>query len=109
MATATVTPTTGAALRKVFALLEDNFNIEGGHYLNEMSDDTVAKATGISADAVKNYRVAAFGKLKPPTELDTAIRDLRELETLYLNTEKLMKDKLADLQARIRNIQKRFD
>lgn len=104
-----ITSTTVTAMRKVFSLLEDNFNAQEGAYLHGYSDETIAKETGISVDAVKKYRVDGFGKLKPPTELYKAIQDLRELETLFLRTESEMKEKLKDLQARIRNIQKRFD
>jgi predicted transcriptional regulator len=109
MATSTVTPATGTALRKVFSLLEDNFNATEGVYLHGFSDESIAKETGISAEAVKNYRTAAFGKLKPPSELYKAVQDLADLETLFLKTESEMKEKLKDLQARIRLIQKRFD
>lgn len=109
MATTQLTPTTVAAMRKVFSLLEDNFDPTAGRYLHEYSDARIAKETNISEDAVKKYRTDGFGKLKPPSELQIAINDLRELEGLFLRYESEVKDKLKDLQARIRNLQKRFD
>ncbi len=103
------TPATGQALRKVFLSLEDNFDAEAGCYKNDYSDERIAKETGISPEAVKNYRVSAYGKLKPPTDLVLIERDLRELETLFLKTENEMKAALKDLRARIGTIQRKFD
>ena len=109
LAAANPTPATGQALRKVFQLLEDNFDTDAGCFKNDYGDERIAKETGISLDAVKNYRTSAFGKLKPPTDLVLIERDLRELESLYLKTESEMKSALKDLQARMRNVQRRFD
>lgn len=103
------TPATGAALRKVFALLEDHFDTDAGRFRNDYDDARIAKETGISLDAVKNYRVAAFGKLKPPTELHNIQTQLRELEALYLKTEAEMKAGVKDLKARLLNLQRKFD
>jgi hypothetical protein len=103
------TPATGQALRKVFALLEDNFDTDAGQFRNDYSDERIAKETGISIDAVKNYRVSAFGKLKPPTELYNIQAQLRDLETLYLKTETEMKAGLKDLKARVAAVQRKFD
>ncbi len=78
MATAQITPTTVSAMRKVFAALEDNFDAEKGEYLHGYSDERIAKETGISVDGVKKYRIDGFGKLRPPSELDTLKRWIGE-------------------------------
>ena len=109
MATPSVTPVTVAAMRKVFALLEDNFDPEKGLFLHGYSDERIAKETGISADGVRKYRVDGFGKLKAPTELDKARSDLSELEALFLKTEGEMRAAIKDLKARIQTLQRRFD
>lgn len=109
LAAANPTPATGLALRKVFQLLEDRFDTDAGQYLEGYSDERVAKETGISQDAVKNYRISAFGKLKPPSEFHALTQQLRELETLYLQTDQTMKDGLKDLKAKISNMQRKFD
>lgn len=103
------TQATGVALRKVFSLLEDQFDIGEGQYRNDYSDDRIAKETGISVDAVKSYRVSAFGKIKPPTELYSLQIQVRDLEELYLKTENEMKSALKDIRAKLTHLQRRFD
>lgn len=110
MSTATkITPVTGQALRKVFQLLEDNFNAGDGIYLHEYDDARIAKETGVSENAVKEYRLAAFGKLRPPTELHKCKMDLDELEALFLKTDGEFRTQIKDLKQRILQIQRRFD
>lgn len=109
MTVAKITPTTGAALRKVFALLEDNFDADVGMYKDGWSDERIAKETQVSPNAVKEYRTSAFGKLKPPTELHKISQDLRELETLFLKTENEFREKIKDLKARVLLMQRKFD
>jgi hypothetical protein len=104
-----VTGPAAQALRKVFQLLEDNFNATDGQYLHGYDDDRVAKETGISVNAVKDYRTSAFGKLKAPTELWQAKQDLAALETEYLKMENDFKAKLKDLNQRILQLQRMFD
>lgn len=103
------TPATGQALRKVFQLLEDQFDTENGCYRDDYGDERIAKETGISVDAVKNYRVSAFGKLKPPSELHVVRAQVRDLEELYLKTEQEMKASLKEIKTKLLAIQKRFD
>lgn len=109
MATRNITPTTGAALRKVFQLLEDNFDSTNGQFLNLYDDARIAKETGVSINAVKEYRTAAFGKLKPPSELEILKHELGELETFFLKTESEMKERIKDAHQRILQIQRKFD
>lgn len=105
----TVTPTTGQALRKVFQILEDNFDAGEGQYLHGYDDARVAKETGISETAVKEYRTSAFGKLKPPTELHKVKQELADLETGFLKIDAEFREKLKDLKQRVMQLQKRFD
>lgn len=109
MATQSITPTTVSAMRKVFAALEDNFDTEKGVYLHGYSDDRIAKETGISVDGVKKYRIDGFGKLKPPTELDSVKREVEELEGLFLKLESDLRAGLKDVKARILTLQRQFD
>lgn len=107
--TQTITPTTVSAMRKVFALLEDNFDADKGQYLAGYSDERISKETGISIDGVKKYRVDGFGKLQPPTELNAMKRDLEELERLFLTFESEHKAAVKDLRARMLQMQRKFD
>lgn len=109
MSTVKVTPITGQALRKVFALLEDNFDAGQGQYLHGYDDERVAKETGISLQAVKEYRTSAFGKLQPPTELHKAKQDLDALETAFLKMDSEMRGQIKDLRQRIQILQRKFD
>jgi len=107
--TQNVTPITVTAMRKVFALLEDNFDAVKGQYLSGYSDDRIAKETGISVEGVKKYRIDGFGKLQPPSELHLVQQQLSELETLFLQTESDMKAQIKDIKQRILQMQRRFD
>lgn len=109
MATQNITPLTVSAMRKVFALLEDNFDPEKGAYLHGYSDETIAKETGISVDGVKKYRVDGFGKLRPPTELSQLQQDLAELEKLALQLDNDLRAGVKDIKQRILTLQRKFD
>jgi hypothetical protein len=109
MTVAKITPVTGQALRKVFALLEGNFDPGEGQYLHGYDDGRVAKETGISEQAVKEYRVNAFGKLKAPTELHKLKQDLDGLETAFLKLDSEMRNGIKDLRQRILILQRKFD
>lgn len=109
MATQSLTPVTVSAMRKVFALLEDNFDPEKGVYLHGYSDERIAKETNISTDGVKKYRVDGFGKLKPPTEIYKIQQDIAELEKLALQLDNDLRAGLKDVKARILNLQRKFD
>lgn len=109
MSTPSVTPVTVAAMRKVFALLEDYFDASNGIYKNGYSDKKIATETGLSVEAVKKYRVDGFGKLQAPSELITLRQQIDELETLFLKTETDIKAQIKDARARILQLQKGFD
>jgi hypothetical protein len=96
-------------MRKVFALLEDNFDPEKGVYLHGYSDDRIAKETNISVEGVKKYRVDGFGKLKAPTELCKIQQDIAELEKLALQLDNDLRAGLKDIKARVQNLQRKFD
>lgn len=109
MAAPAITPLAGKALRQVFQLLEDHFDADAGAYRNEYSDEWIAKESNISKEAVKQYRVNAFGKIKPPSEIETLRRELRELESFALSAENEMKNKAKDLNLRLSALERRFD
>lgn len=104
-----ITPVTGQALRKVFQMLEDNFDAGEGQFLHGFDDARIAKETGVSEAAVKEYRTTAFGKLKPPTELHKAKMDIEELESLFLRTEGEIRQQIKDIKQRVLQIQRKFD
>lgn len=109
MAAPQITQVTGLALRKVFQLLEDQFDIEQGCYKNGYSDEKIAKETNISKDAVKQYRTQAFGKIKPPTEMMEMRQELQEIETLALQLDNDLRQKLKDFRLRLGAIERKFD
>jgi len=109
MSTQNITAVTVSAMRKVFALLEDNFDPEKGVYLHGYSDDRIAKETNISVEGVKKYRVDGFGKLKAPPELCKIQQDIAELEKLALQLDNDLRAGLKDIKARVQNLQRKFD
>jgi transposase len=87
-----------------------NLDADKGQYNAGYSDDKVAKETGISLETIKKTRIdGGFGKLRPPTELDQAKRQLDELETAFLRMDSELRNGIKDLKARILQLQKRFD
>lgn len=109
MASPNITAVTVSAMRKVFALLEDNFDPDKGIYLHGYSDERISKETNISMEGVKKYRIDGFGKLKTPTEIDKLQQDIAELEKLALQLDNDLRAGLRDVKARIATIQKKFD
>jgi hypothetical protein len=109
MPTPAFSPASVAALRKVFAALEDYFDVDNGCYKAGNSDEKIAKTCGVSADAVKKYRTEAFGKLAAPSEFYDIQRDLRAVEALFLKLDVELKDSIKDLKARLSNVQRKFD
>lgn len=109
MAAPAITPTSGQALRKVFQALEDYFDADAGQYRDGWSDERIAKDTGISKDAVKGYRVNAFGKIKPPSEMILLRQELREIETLALQLDNDLRQKTKDFALRLAAIERKFD
>lgn len=109
MASTTITPAVARATRKMYQLLEDNFDPNAGNYLHGYSDERVAKECDISIDAVKTHRASAFGKLKPPNEIELLRREIDDLQTFALKTESEIKAKLRDVSQRLLTLQKRFD
>lgn len=104
-----ITPTTAQAQRKVFQLLEDNFDTGDGQYLHGYDDARIAKETNISENAVKEIRTGAFGKLKPPTDFHKLKMDLDQVETAFLKLDNEFRAQIKDLKARVQIMQRRFD
>lgn len=104
-----ITQVTGIALRKVFQLLEDQFDADAGCYRNGYSDEQIAKETSISKEAVKQYRIQAFGKIKPPSEMMVMQQELQEIETLALQLDNDLRQKLKDFRLRLSSLERRFD
>ena len=104
-----ITQKAGKALREVFRLLETHFDADQGCYLNDYSDERIAKETDISKDAVKKYRIEAFGKIKPPNDIYLLRQELRELETFALQTENDMRQRLKDINLRLTAMERKFD
>ena len=97
------------SLRKVFQLLEDQFDDENGVYRNDYSDKRIADETGISENTVKQHRTQAFGKLRPPTELHQMQQELKEIETLTLQLDNDLRRKVKDFELRLSRFAKKFD
>lgn len=108
MSNVTITPAVAKAMRRLYQILEDNFDPEAGQYLEGYSDERVAKECEISLDAVKHHRSSAFGKLKPPSELAILQREVEELQKLALQTDTEMRAKIKEINNRLVQLQKRF-
>lgn len=98
-----------AAIRKVFQLLEDNFDDQEGRYKNGYSDERIAKETGLSITAIHDHRVGAFGKIKPPSELKALRTELEELQRLYIKSDEEYRKQLDDLRRRIKAVESKYD
>jgi hypothetical protein len=104
-----ITPAVARATRKLFQLLEDNFDAEKGAYLHGYSDERVAKECELSVEAVKQHRANAFGKLRPPSELHLLKMEVDELQRFALQTENDMRAKLKELNAKLSSLLRKFD
>lgn len=109
MSTATMTPLAAKAMRRLFQLLEDNFNAETGEYIGDYSDAKIAQECEISEDAVKKHRTAAFGKLQPPSELQKLKLDLDDLTKFALQNDNEIRARLKELSARAASMLRKFD
>lgn len=59
-----------AARRDALAWLDEAFNIEQGRFRAGVSDETIGKEVGLSADAVAQLREEFYGPIKRPAEYD---------------------------------------
>lgn len=59
-----------AAKRDALAWIDEAFNTERGQYKAGVTDETIAKETALSVEAVKKLREEFYGPLKVPTELE---------------------------------------
>jgi hypothetical protein len=108
MSSVAITPAVAKAMRRLYQILEDNFDPEAGQYLEGYSDERVAKECEISLEAVKHHRTSAFGKLKPPNELALLQREVDELQKFALQTEGDMRAKIKELNNKLIQFQKRY-
>jgi len=103
------TAAAGKATRRVFQLLEDHFDEAEGRYKEGWGDDKIAKETGLSITAVHDHRVAAFGRIKPPSELKELKRELEEVQRLYLKSDEEFKASVNRLKAKIKALEAKYD
>lgn len=102
-------PLASRAVRQCFQLLEDHFDEADGRYRDGYSDERISKETTLSITAVHDHRVAAFGKIKPPSELKELRRELEELQRLYLTMDQDFKAKLEELKRKIKAVGDKYD
>jgi hypothetical protein len=68
------------AQARLMRLLTDFFDGDAGAYINDYSDERVAKEVGLSLSVVEAFRREAFGDLKEPKELQAIKDDVTMLE-----------------------------
>lgn len=82
------------AQARAFSMLGEAYDEQAGRYRPDQSDATIAKASGLSPDAIAKFRVALYGEFKADPELAKLSEDLQALR-------ELMKSQLADFEARL--------
>lgn len=102
------TPSAIKAQVRMVQLLGDQFDAEAGAYAEGFSDERIAKDTGLSVDAVREYRIAGFGELREPDELRSIHSDIQALEKLFLETMAPLQQELAGMKARVAEMRGRF-
>jgi hypothetical protein len=64
-------------IRKAMALIEGNFDVDNGTWLEGWSDDKLAEEVGIARNVAFMMREDAFGALKRPPELDQLLSEVK--------------------------------
>lgn len=103
--------TSPAAMRaqvEMITLLQTHFDPERGAYALGWSDEAVAKKSGISRDAVVEYREAGFGKLKEPPEIQLLKNDLAAAKSLLDETTTSLRNEIDAITRRLADVSKRW-
>lgn len=108
MSTTAPTPAALAAQGRMHRLLDDHFDVAKGCFAADWNDARVAKETGIAESMVGEYRKAAFGELRMPTEIEALQRDLAALSSLALESRAEFDQQLAQLRARVAEVARKF-
>ena len=74
-------PNSLKAMRRLYALLEENFDAERGAWRSDSSDQRLAADTGLSVETVVRVRREAYGELKNP-ELQKLAADIESVAGL---------------------------
>lgn len=70
-----------SAKRAAMQWLDEAFDVTKGQYNSGVSDDTIAKETGLAPAKVKELREEFYGALKVPSELDALMREMAGIYT----------------------------
>lgn len=93
-----------AAMKATIAmndLLAAHFDSKNGRYVAGWSDEKIAKEAGLGLKSVAEYRIAAFGEIREPTELALIRADITALEQLQREHEASMAQEIASLRGKL--------
>jgi len=98
------------AQARLMRMLTDHFDDKEGAYINDYSDERVAKEVGLSLSVVEAFRREAFGDLKEPKELqaikdDVTMLELR-IEDEFAGLTKSLGEEIGKLRTRIAELER---
>lgn len=106
--TAKASPAAMRAQAQMIQLLMQHFDTVDGRYVAEWSDARIAKDTGLAPDVVAEYRIAAFGEIKEPSELALIRADINTLEQLDREHRSSVATEIAALRSRLADAGKKL-
>lgn len=96
------------AQAKTIQLLGEHFDTERGQFADGWSDVRIAKETGAAPELVTEYRIAAFGEIKEPSELAALRADIASIEALQREQSASIAAEIAALRSRLGAVSARF-
>lgn len=82
-------------LRRVFAMLDDNFDTDRRLYRSGWSDERIAKEASASLEFVTKYRREAYGELAEHPEIGRLRDDIKAMDELYTKQLKQLEGSFA--------------
>lgn len=74
-------PDAKAARREALQWIAEAYDVATGRYADGTTDASIAKETKLSENAVAELREEFYGPLKMPSDIETAMRELRDIES----------------------------
>ena len=75
-------------MREIYSLLDSYFDEEAGAYLEDYSDERIAKETGMALQFITKTRVEAFGEITPPSELMALQSEIKSMRSMVDDLDK---------------------
>lgn len=92
----------------MFRLLSEHFDTERGAFESGWSDTKIAAETGLSKDAVSEFRRAGFGEIKEPPQVAALRSDINALEALQREHQGVVTSEIASLRTRLGTLSAKF-